>query len=321
MRRCIFCLAETDKLTDEHVFPAALGGKLVVRNASCAACNGGCSKSFEQAIAKRLEHFRRLLSIKDRRGDLPKIETKIKLDGKEVDAWLMQDSTVMLKPVVTKESKDGVEETVFKHLSEEHQARLRQKAKEKGWELIEEHNPAREAEGSFSGDLDFLNSQEMLRTAAKIAYTALAHRMGSGFAQSGSFNDLSAYVRTGDGAPRTKLFLNERFLGASAQGPHQHSVIIVGRRDKRRVDAIVRIFGGLCYFVNLSEKYDGADFFDTLVYDAQRGEVNKVLVTHAQTEFLQMEDVSESKDTIWGDQKKSGEWFIRFFDQAMQAKK
>jgi hypothetical protein len=77
--------------------------------------------------------------------------------------------------------------------------------------------------------------------------------------------------------------------------------------------------GGLCYFVNLSDHYEGADFFDTLVYDAQRGEVNKVLVAHEQAEFLQVEDVSESKQTVWNDQKKSGEWFIDFLDKAIQA--
>jgi hypothetical protein len=318
MPRCLFCLTEADKLTDEHVFPAALGGNLVVKNATCAACNNGLSKQFEQFIAKRLTHFRRVLSIKDRRGDLPKIEVKVEVSGEEREAWLMPDGTTVLKPHVTEVSKDGVTEKVFQNLSEQQKESLRQAAREKGWELIEEQSPGGEVDASFSGDLDFLTSGEMLRNAAKIAYSALAFRMGVSFAQSDSFNEMRTYVRAGEGTPRARLFLNETFLGASEQGPHQHSVVIVGRRDKKRVDAIVRFFGGLCYSVTLSDDYAGADFFDTLAYDAQRGEIDKILVTHEQTEFLQIEHVTEGKETIWDDQRRSGEWFLKFFDRAIQ---
>jgi hypothetical protein len=318
MPRCLFCLTEADKLTDEHVFPAALGGNLVVKNATCAACNNGFSKAFEQFIANRLTHFRRVLSIKDRRGDVPKIEVTIEVDGEKRKAWLMPDGSTVLKPHVSEVSKDGIAERIFENLPEEEKESLRRVAQEKGWKLIEEPSPGGEVEASFSGDLDFLTSDEMLRNAAKIAHSALAFRMGTGFARSDSFTEIRTYVRTGGETPGARIFLNEKFLAASEQGPHQHSVVIVGRRDKGRVDAIVKLFGGLCYSVNLSDQYSGADFFDTLAYDAQRGEINKILVTHEQTEFLQIEHITEGKDTIWDDQKKSGEWFLRFLDRAIQ---
>src|SRR5271169_5125820 len=50
----------------------------------------------------------------------------------------------------------------------------------------------------------------------------------------------------------------------------------------------------------------------TLVYDAQRGEVNKTLVVHEQAEFLQMDEVCGSKKTVWNDKVQSGEWFVKF---------
>ena len=90
---------------------------------------------------------------------------------------------------------------------------------------------------------------------------------------------------------------NEDVMAGCAQGPHQHSVVLVGRKDQHRVDAIVRLFGGLCYMVNLTESYEGADFYDTLVYDAQRGE------------------------TIWNDRVKSGEWFVKFIGEAIDPKR
>lgn len=89
------------------------------------------------------------------------------------------------------------------------------------------------------------------------------------------------------------------FLARSKLDPISISVILAGRRDENRVDAIVRLFGGLAYFVALSDAYDGADFFDTLVYDAYRGEIDGMLFSHEQAEFLQTEDVATSAETMW----------------------
>lgn len=57
MLQCLFCLQEGEgdavRFTYEHVFPAALGGNLVVKHGTCDKCNHGNSK-FEQAIAIEL---------------------------------------------------------------------------------------------------------------------------------------------------------------------------------------------------------------------------------------------------------------------------
>lgn len=74
MARCLFCLrdeqADGIRFTVEHVFPAALGGNLVVRDGSCDACNHGNSK-FEQALAVELAPIRMVLQILDRYGNVP----------------------------------------------------------------------------------------------------------------------------------------------------------------------------------------------------------------------------------------------------------
>ena len=320
MPHCLFCLTQHDDVTDEHVFMAAIGGKLVVKG-SCVQCNNALNKAFEEKMVRRLADFRRVLRIPGRRGEFPTIDTKIEVNGKEMDGKLLSDGSIRLRPLPpTKRVRDGVEETVYEHVNDKQKEELRRHAREKGLELIEETTPGVEVQGYFSGDLDFIDSAEMLRTAAKTAYTALALRMGLDFAMGDTFNDLRAYILTGTGSPNPKLFLNADFLAACAQGPHQHSVVLVGRNDKHRVDAIVRFFGGLCYFVNLAEGYAGADFFDTLVYDAQRGETNKTLVVHEQAEFLQMDEVCGSKETVWNDKVQSGEWFVKFLDEAVSAK-
>ena len=118
-----------------------------------------------------------------------------------------------------------------------------------------------------------------------------------------------------------RFFVNKHYLEACQQGPHQHSIAIAGRRDKHRVDAIVRLFGELTYFVVLSDHYDGADFCSTLVYDGYRGEENGMLFAHEQAEILQMEDVATSKDTVWGDLEGFGRNFCAFLERAMERKR
>jgi HNH endonuclease len=321
MPRCIFCRVENQKLTEEHVFMAAIGGKLTV-NGSCVQCNNGLNKAFEEQLTRRLAHFRRIVRTSDRREELPTIDVRVEVNGKELGAKLMSDGTTQLKPVFTKTVKDGVTEIVGEHLTENQKKEWYEKVKKGGWELIEETvTPGgQKADGSFSGELDFIDAPEMLRMVTKTAYTALALRVGADFAMRDTFNDAREFIRTGKGTPSAKLFLNKDFLAACCQGPHQHSVVLVGRKDKHSVDAIVRLYGGLSYFVNLASNYEGADFFDTMVYDAQHGELDKVLVVHDQAEFLQMDEVSCSKKTLWNDSVKSGEWFLKFLGSAITEK-
>jgi hypothetical protein len=317
MPRCLFCLRERDQLTDEHVFPAALGGALVVPDASCPDCNNSFSKAFEQAVAGHFAGFRRLLLIPDRYGKVPELFVSVEADGQMLDAKLMPDGGVQLKPVVTYVKSNGVAEVMYQHPTKKQEERLRKEAEEKGLELIEEDNPSREVTVNMAGDLAFIDSPEVLRTVTKIAYTTLALRTGPDFAMRAIFSGPRTYVLTGNEMPPARLFLHEEFLKACAQGPHQHSVVLVGRNSRHSIEAIVRLFGALCYFVVLTEQYEGADLYSTLVYDAQRGEEDRVLVVNEQAEFLQVEEIGSSKETVWDDRVRSGEAFVRFLAQVM----
>jgi hypothetical protein len=111
MPRCIFCRSENENLADEHVFMAAIGGKLTV-NGSCVQCNNALNKALEEQMARRFTHFRRVVRTSDRKGGLPVIDVKVEVNGKELDAELMPDGRTQLKPVFTKIVKDGVKEIV-----------------------------------------------------------------------------------------------------------------------------------------------------------------------------------------------------------------
>ena len=310
-----------DPFTDEHVFPAALGGVLTVAHGVCAACNNGFSK-IEQALAKELTPIRLLLQIPDRYGNVPHTDATIKTEKQVYLGRVRGDGSVQPKPIITEETgAAGTREFVHRFATERQKEKLRKLAQEKGQELIE-MGPGEPvtAEVHIGGDLMTIGSAEGLRTAAKIAYVGFAYTAGARVAASDPFSEVRTYISEGKGAGISRLFINERFLSLCQQGPHQHSIIIAARRDQHRADAIVRLFGGLCYFVVLSDRYNGADFNCTLAYDAHRGEINGLLLAHEQAEFLQTEDVRTSKDTVWGNLEASGRAFCQFLEQAIKAK-
>lgn len=106
MPQCLFCLrqgeADVIRFTDEHVFPAALGGNLIVKDGTCDVCNHGNSK-FEQALAGELTPIRMLLQIPDRYGKVPHTVATIITPGNAYEGRVKGDGSVVLKPLVTEE--------------------------------------------------------------------------------------------------------------------------------------------------------------------------------------------------------------------------
>jgi hypothetical protein len=327
MPKCLFCQrvveepTAEDRFTDEHVFPAALGGVLVVVDGTCGKCNNGLSK-VEQPLAEELTPFRFLLQIPDRYGKVPHTEATLKTAEKVYEGRVRGDGTVQPKPIVTEEKGEGgAREFVHRFITARQKEKLQRLAKEKGQQLIEmgPGDPVT-AEVHIGGDLRVIGTQEGLRTVAKIAYVGLAYITGVTMATGGAFDEVRVYIRTGEGKSPIRLFVNDGFMNAFQQGPHQHAIVIAARHDRKRVDAVVRLFGTLCYFVTLSDHYEGADFCQTLVYDAYRGEVNGMLFGHEQAELLQTEDVATSRDTLWDDVAAAGKKFCEFLDAEIQAK-
>ncbi len=321
MPRCLLCANEGTDFTDEHVFPAALGGELVVPKSVGKDCNNGFSK-LEQTLATELKPIRVILKVPDRYGNVPHVEAVAKTEREDYAARVLGDGTVQPKPIVSEVVlEDGSKEYVHRFVTERQKTKLKEGAARGGKEFVEsEPGEPVQAEIHIDGDLKEIGSAAGLRVAAKIAYIAMAYLVGTGVALGESFNEARDYIREGRGEPIARLFVNERFMNACRQGPHQHSIILAGRHDVKRVDAIVRLFGGLCYFVTLSRNYGGVDFNRTLAYDASRGDINEVLQTNLQGEFLQTEDVRTSKDTLWDDLPASGRKFVEFLQAAIDAK-
>ncbi len=137
MGSCLFCLREYPGLTGEHVFPAALGGNLVLGNSTCADCNNGSSK-FEQPLVTELAPIRLIFQIPDRYGQLPQVDATVTMRDAEYDARVKRDGIVQLKPVVTElTGRDGSREFSHQFLTDRAREKLRQEAEDKGYQIIE----------------------------------------------------------------------------------------------------------------------------------------------------------------------------------------
>jgi len=321
MTVCIFCLQDREDITDEHVFPAALGGTLVVQDCVCAECNHGFSK-FEQPLAQELTPLRLLLKIPDRRGKIRDTFATAKTATNEYQAKVKADGTVHLKPVVTKTvTPEGKKEYLHQFLTPKAKEKLAQEAKEKGYEFVEtEPGEPIEAEIHVGGELEEIGSLNGLRVTAKIAFVGMAYKTGPKFASGEAFTDIRKFVLDGAGQGLSRQFVNTGYMAAVQQGPHQHSLTLAARKDKARVDAIVRLFGGLCYFVVLSSSYVGPDFCETIVFDAHRGQRDGILLSSPIAELLQTEDVLTNPATVWDDVVASGTQFCSFLEAAIAAK-
>jgi hypothetical protein len=315
---CIFCRVPSRKLTDEHVFPAALGGNLVLKQGSCTRCNHSFSK-FEKPLLADLAPFRALFRIQNRRGDVPEVEATAKTVDKDYAARLKSDGTVQLKRTVTEvRNQDGTREFVHRFLTPRQRAKLLKEIQQKRlrYDDLGPGDPVR-AEVHISGDLKEIGSANGLRSVAKIAYVGLAYFAGATLAIGDSFDQVRNFIMNGAGHS-ARLFVNYKFAADVQQGPHQHSIILAGRHDRRRVDAIVRLFGGLSYFVTLSDCYAGADFYKMILYDGHRHAEDGFLVTHLETEMQQIESVLTSPGTFWDDLPASGKFFCDFLGQAFR---
>ncbi|MDQ0423377.1 hypothetical protein J2045_004429 [Peteryoungia aggregata LMG 23059] len=91
---CIYCGGMPERLTDEHVFPYALGGELVVPKSSCPKCAEKTSRLELFVLRRMFGKARAKLQMRSRRPDKRPKEHSITLimaDGSEIDRLVSID--------------------------------------------------------------------------------------------------------------------------------------------------------------------------------------------------------------------------------------
>jgi hypothetical protein len=256
---CIFCRSE-EKLTDEHVFPAFMGGDLEVRNGSCERCNGDFGVS-EAAMKEATTPLLNLLQIENRDNVVPNVPLRAEirgLDMKHIPAFRDGDGNINLRDVVREStSVNGRRVRQGFFLTKEAGDRFAERARAKGLEVIEREIPREIViEANFTLTVDFIASLDARIVAAKIALAAIALEYGAEFALTPQFDELRA-ARTAESPKDLPVwfFANRGLMSAYIHTPYQHGVMCYLSAGMHKGWVLVTLFGGISYIVGVTDNY------------------------------------------------------------------
>src|SRR6267378_2628947 len=173
---CIFCSSPLE-LTDEHIFPASLGGEDVISKGSCSACNHAFSARFEAAYNNGFKPLCYLLRIGNRERKVPSIKAATVIDGTKLDLVLEANGNFEFQEKKEERLTDTGEKAAHYLLfSEKSKQRLRDRAERRGETLegIEGDGRPITFEPESFMPLDFIGADCAIRSVTKIALMAVA---------------------------------------------------------------------------------------------------------------------------------------------------
>jgi hypothetical protein len=182
---CIFCRSE-ENLTDEHVFPAFMGGELVAKDGSCKRCNGEFAV-LEGKLKDATAPLLHLLQIENRYGIVPNasVNAEIRgLDMKNLQGFVDVDGHVKLfDRVIDATNEDGRKVRRGFFMTKGAGDKFAERARAKGNDVIEREVPERiVVDVDFTLTTPFAFSVEARKVAAKVALAAIAYEFGMSFA-------------------------------------------------------------------------------------------------------------------------------------------
>src|SRR2546425_6114867 len=192
---CLFCRSE-ERLTDEHVFPAFMGGELEVRNGSCERCNRDFGVA-EAAMKEATTPLLNLLQIENRYNVVPNAQLRAEIRGLDLNnlpAFMDGNGNINLRDAVREStSEDGRRLRQGFFLTKDAGDRFAERARAKGLEVIERGVPSEIViEANYKITVHFIASLHARRLAAKIALAAIALEYGAEFALTPQFDELRA---------------------------------------------------------------------------------------------------------------------------------
>ncbi|MCU1286389.1 MAG: hypothetical protein JWO13_2739 [Acidobacteriales bacterium] len=274
---CVFC-GTKDNLTDEHVFPAFVGSKLELKQGSCKPHNEHCSR-FEGEVANATITARHIFGIPNRDGQIPSAKVTVEIEGMNVDAKLRPDGTVELHDFVQQvKTSDGGKVRHGFFTTNEAAERFVQAGKKRGERMTEVGLPRDLTFQPVSEQRPlFAFTQAARRTAAKIAFVTLAYEYGIDFARHVQFEQLRKYLLGQDEPCPIRIFSNTDFAASQLRTPIQHSVNIHLNTGMHKGWALVTLFGGISYVVELTASYSEAESRSfSLYYDVAEGKVQPI---------------------------------------------
>ena len=308
---CIFCRSE-ERLTEEHVFAAFMGGELTVKNGSCNTCNESFGRA-EATIKDATIPLLNLLKIENRDGKVPNAPVNAEIrnvDMKNLPGFMDGSGNIKLcdhvREIVDDDGKK-IKKGFF--VTQKASETFADRELKRGGKLIERDVPKEIViEADYMQGIIFAFTLETRKIAAKIALAAIALEQGIPFALSSCFDKLRT-IRDETDIHKLpiRIFANENIMSAWLHTPYQHSVLCYLSVGMKKGWALVTLFGGLSYLVEVVDNYAEANSRQfNIFYDARtKTRENRVilademtLIGHVLSPATKFED-RDSVDAQW----------------------
>jgi len=308
----MFCKLE-ENLTREHVFPAFMGGELTVPDGSCERCNGEFGR-WEAAIRDSTKFLLNLLHIENRNGEVPTARVEVEIRGMNVKGLFGSreaDGTISLSDVVvTSVESDGKKHRQGFFISKETADKFIERARARDEKTTELRVPEEIVlDATYTQTLPFVFTIQARKVAAKIALASIAYKYGVPYALSPQFDALRQIraAATEKEMP-LRVFCNKEFMAAHVRNAHQHSVMCYLSAGMKKGWALVTLFGGLSYVVEVTGNYEErSSRLFSIFYDAA---VKKPLNPVVMADEMALIGMVLSKDTVFEDRDAVDEqWF------------
>lgn len=206
--RCVFCTQEVAELTEDHIFPEAIGGRLVVK-AACKGCNDRIGHSVEPILTENLliKNIRLGLRLRSKSGDIPSPLRLGQLLGKEhVRASYSQPKedgkgNVRVVPFVERFSKNGRTFTKIEGEAKEVDRiieTIRSRAARDGRSIIVSETVEERLTAPVVVKRSEENLLDIVRPLAKIVYGLTTHWLGDDYVDDSEAQAIRSVI---DGGP------------------------------------------------------------------------------------------------------------------------
>lgn len=242
-------------LTEEHVIPQALGGRLKA-NLYCKSCNGNLGKGIDSEIAKQFGHIATILKIKRERGN-PQPFAVVPI-GKEKNKLIFDGETLSQKdPIVKIELESDGKKLKSADITTRTQNELKKirSSLEKKYEVTGESKTFQELHpGPTDACHDFEDNTLIRRAVTKIAYSLLCVKIPENIIFSSAFEVVRAYIKDGHGTDMACAnFVHTQFMTDYMRPLHKIHISL--KRNDKVVVGYVSLFGIFRFTVLLSDSF------------------------------------------------------------------
>ena len=261
-----FACKKNRKLSDEHIIPQAIGGKLKVK-IYCEDCNSEFGRSIDNEISKRFGYLATILDVKRDRGsnqpfDVQELTNNInlKFDGEKL---------IRKDPIVKIETEKEGKSLKFADVTAQSKEKLikiiksiKKKYKiSEEFEILEDHHP-----GPADVKHELISDNKLIRRAvAKMAYSFICYKLPSEITLSESFDDVRQYFIVGDSSNLACAnFTHTQFMSDYTRPLHKIHISL--NRQDNLIVGYVMLFGIYRYTVLLSHDYTSRFEWPSLDY-------------------------------------------------------